>query len=159
MFSEYRDFIKKSMKTGELSGFINPDPEHTSTLLEQFINNADKEIIIFNKHLSSKSFAYDNVLYAIRQALCKGVKFRMAIQTDHIDNNNKNLYNIFNNYKDQVEFYTEKGMNINKHFIIIDRKTFRIEQSGDSREAFVCFNDKESSEKLAHLFEKIINTK
>ncbi len=144
--------------------FLNAHPASIANEITNLFNSAREELKIFSGFLDPEIYCHPDVSHALDMAIKRGVKvfvvtdYNEAIKEECPGENNHTIMEGAKNNRIQLFDF---GQEINKmnHFIIADRRSFRLEaihtDNAELRKAITAYNNKRA-EKLLIYFDRIV---
>lgn len=168
----YRDFVHALAINRENKVFLNSDENHALDVLVEIFQNAKDEVRIFAGSLCKHVGNEERYIVALSDFLDRKGKLRILLNDYNPDYaKNSDLYKRLAFYKGLSEgdiiikstkatpHLKSDTEDINVHFTIGDRNSYRLETDIENRTAICNFNDTDRSSVLADFFDKLFASK
>ena len=152
----YRDLFRFMLKSGSTKRMCNDSKDHARILIDELLRSAKSDVLIFCRHLGHDVWDDANVLFALRDALARGVKFSVLLQIDPENGNCNRAFAILKSHNVDVKKTNDET--VQKNFIVVDGKAYRLETNVEERRGCACANDSSEAEKLMAEFDTMART-
>jgi len=160
---EYRELVEKLVRNNSATRISNGQSAHAAILIETMFKNACSEVRIYSGELNNDVYCGDGVIHSAIEFLKKaGSSLRILLQKDHESSSHKLLNAIESNddllgdYEVRVAVGTYATDDAD-HFAIMDEKGFRYEIDHDKCNAIASFNEPETAQKMATIFDFVFD--
>jgi hypothetical protein len=142
---------------------LNEDPVGVATRITSLVNSSFSEIKIFTGSINPKVYCHEDVLSSFDNAIKRGVQVSFITNWKFAqEREEKNAGNEIINWakKDRLKIF-DFAENVDKinHFIVVDKKSFRVEGFHDDqskkRLAVTAYNNKKAL-KFSNIFDSLI---
>jgi len=153
----YRVYVESLKNVADGRHFFNDSTDDAKIVLTEFINSAEINVRIFARSLNHKIYNDFELVYAIKKALDRDVKFDIMIQEENPDKESSLLISLLEDskYAKLVSFKKNKGAGLNHNICTVDSNKFRFEYNPNDRKAEASWNDKVTTNKLNSLLDSI----
>ena len=152
----YRDMFRFMLKSGSTKRMCNDSKDHARILIEELLRSAKSNVLIFCRHLGNDVWDDAKVLFALREALARGVKFSVLLQIDPEGGNDNRAFAILKSCNVVVKKTNDDT--VQKNFVVVDGKSYRLEEDVTARSGCACANNPAEAEKLKSEFEAMAET-
>jgi hypothetical protein len=152
----YRDMFRFMLKSGSTKRLCNDSKNHARILIDELLRSAKRNVLIFCRHLGHDVWDDANVLFALREALARGLKFSVLLQSDPEGGNNNRAFAVLKSYN--VDVKKTNDATTRKNFIVVDGKSYRLEDNVEERSGCACANDPAEAERLKAEFDTMAQT-
>ena len=152
----YRDMFRFMLKSGSTKRMCNDSKDHARILIEELLRSAKSDVLIFCRHLGNDVWDDANVLFALREALARGVKFSVLLQVDPDGGNDNRALAILKSHSIVVKKTNDDS--VQNNFVVVDGKSYRLEEDVNARSGCACANDPTEAERLKTEFEAMART-
>lgn len=168
LYKEYREFLENLARTNSTDFFTNGGKDFASILMSVLLDNTDTEARIFCMGFRPELVCTPDYSTALKSFLeDPSKKLRVLVESDEYieDEGVRMLGEAFRkphhasigikkiSEGDRKKLMDEVGGGHN-NFAVYDDSKYRFEYDPDNFKAFGCFNDKEASARLIHLFDE-----
>ncbi|SFV87026.1 hypothetical protein MNB_SUP05-SYMBIONT-4-396 [hydrothermal vent metagenome] len=153
---KYENKVIECLNAQQDDIILNSDINHAGILIKQIFLNAVHTVNLLSNKLDAQLYERVEIINAIRSFLNRGGKLNVAIEGD-IDKKSTNMQKLLAEYKIQptvVPGWLKKQYEYN--FLTMDDTGYRFEGSREEHKASVNFGDKNQTEKLNAIFNKIV---
>jgi hypothetical protein len=161
---EYRKFVEdvaNGSRAGEV--ILNRSPDHAAVVIEFLFRKAESYVHILTRRMSEEVYSKQGILDAAVEFLGAHPAATISILAE--EPINRSLHPFFvavdRIFKERVRLRfvaPAKVHTYNFNFAVADGRSYRFEESRDSREAVIQFGDEEFGEKLEATFEELSST-
>lgn len=152
----YRDMFRLMLKSGSTKRICNDSKDHARILIGELLRSAKSNVLIFCRHLGNDVWDDANVLFALREALARGVNFSVLLQIDPEGGTDNRALAILKSHNVVVKKTNDDT--VQKNFVVVDGRAYRLEEDVKARSGCACANDPTEAEKLKSEFEAMSET-
>lgn len=168
--ADYKNYILNLAKNNKNVVFFNSSEEHGALVMGTMFRYATQEVNIYCGSLSGHISSKPEYTSGLKCFLQNGGKLRILMQGDKYKQDSPpELFKILKFYSilkpDNIEIkvhpykVTQNSGNHEVHFMVADKKMYRVEDNIDSFTAACNFNDPEKASQFDVVFNQIFNDK
>lgn len=159
--NEYKKYITNLAKERSNTLFINSGPEHAAIVIASMFKTAKEEVSMFCGDLNGDVSTQFNYILALRSFLQKGGTWKVLLE-EYDENDMPNIFHFIPEFigTDQVQVKhthtrVKDGNQNFVHFLVADKRMYRIENDTKKYLAKGNFNDPDTSLRLNTLYDDI----
>ena len=147
----YRSIFRDLLHSGSSRLVQNSSPVHARIIISELIMFAHSSVDVFCDSLSPDVWNEQVVRESIKDAISRGVIFRVVTQKAAKDSETKALI-------DSVAKIKTLSHNVDiPNFIIVDKNAYRVEIDEEQKIGIACASGGDNSKTIAEAFERLYN--